>query len=398
MRSDRRRACGRRTSARSRVAVAGRAVALGLLGLVAGRAVSAATTYTAVTQPGFATRTPGPDAHVGTQDDVVPLPLPGDDGIGGTADDLFANPAGAASYLRFAQLPLGGDYDVFATGTLVVQSFGGPPSLREATVFDLAANTAQTNGLVGSLSDVKFLPHFVRLGSNGALSAAVTLRTCVLFGSSCVDVVTTMTGGAVTRVPGSDDPSLVPGLTPAQAAYLAQLKTAAPPAWTQIWLLVLAPTVLGPSNVFGPTAVFFHGGTASAVFALVTTDAAPLPPDPDLDGIESPGDNCAFTPNGDQLDGGGIGSASGADGIGDACQCGDVNADGRVTLSDAVLVTRSLLVPPLATLTRQDLCDVGGPPSPATQGCTITDAVLIRRALLQPPSATLGQVCPPALP
>lgn len=90
----------------------------------------------------------------------------------------------------------------------------------------------------------------------------------------------------------------------------------------------------------------------------------------------------------DQLDRGGLGSNSDADGIGDAGQCGDVNGNGRVTLADATLVTRSLLLPPTATLTRPELCNVAG-----STACTLADAAVIRRALLIPPTATIASQC-----
>jgi hypothetical protein len=75
-----------------------------------------------------------------------------------------------------------------------------------------------------------------------------------------------------------------------------------------------------------------------------------------------------------------------------------VNGDGSVTITDAVVIQRSLVQPPTATQTKPALCDVGGAPSPATQNCTITDAVIIRRALLAPPTAIIQQVCAPASP
>src|SRR5271157_2429286 len=54
-------------------------------------------------------------------------------------------------------------------------------------------------------------------------------------------------------------------------------------------------------------------------------------PDTDGDGILDPYDNCPYTYNPDQKDSGGVGSGSPPDGIGDACQCADVNNDGFVT-------------------------------------------------------------------
>ncbi len=117
--------------------------------------------------------------------------------------------------------------------------------------------------------------------------------------------------------------------------------------------------------------------------------------DTDSDGIDDACDNCLDVSNWDQLDRGGLGVGNTPDGIGDACQCGDVSGDGRITVADAVIITRSLLTPPTATPARPDLCDVGGSPSPATQNCSMSDAVIIRRALLSPPTATIQPVCVP---
>jgi hypothetical protein len=103
-------------------------------------------------------------------------------------------------------------------------------------------------------------------------------------------------------------------------------------------------------------------------------------------------DNCRYAPNAGQDDTGGIGGSSGPDGIGDECQCGDVNGNGSVTLSDSLIIRYSLVTPPLTTMARPDLCDVGSSP-----GCTLTDATIVRWAQVTPPAATIQQVCAPAL-
>jgi hypothetical protein len=103
-------------------------------------------------------------------------------------------------------------------------------------------------------------------------------------------------------------------------------------------------------------------------------------------------DNCRYWPNASQGDSGGIRAGSAPDGIGDACQCGDVNGDGRVTSADSAIILRSLLVPPLAAMARPELCDVGG-----AAGCTSADAAIVLRAQLTPPLATIQQNCDPAL-
>lgn len=96
--------------------------------------------------------------------------------------------------------------------------------------------------------------------------------------------------------------------------------------------------------------------------------------DDDGDGVANDVDNCPTVANADQSDSGGLDSAT-PDGVGDACQCGEVNGDGVISGTDAVLIQRYLLgLPPLITVER---CDVSGDGL-----CTNTDAVLIQRALL----------------
>ena len=89
--------------------------------------------------------------------------------------------------------------------------------------------------------------------------------------------------------------------------------------------------------------------------------------DPDADGVGSPCDNCPDVWNPDQADGGGVGAGSGPDGVGDVCQCGDVNRDTRVTATDATILfneargnpTGVLLGPELADVNENGLCTTG---------------------------------------
>jgi hypothetical protein len=115
--------------------------------------------------------------------------------------------------------------------------------------------------------------------------------------------------------------------------------------------------------------------------------------DYDGDGVPDSIDDCPYTYNPDQQDTGGIGSGSAPDGIGDVCQCGDVNGNGFVTLADSVIILRSLLIPPTATVQNPQLCDVGG-----SAECTLADSVIILRANLSPPTATVSQNCAAAKP
>ncbi len=133
----------------------------------------------------------------------------------------------------------------------------------------------------------------------------------------------------------------------------------------------------------------FLGADCDNCAAVANADQA----DADADGRGNVCDNCRYAANPSQLDRGGKGSSNTPDGIGDACQCGDVSGDGKVTTVDAVQIARSLLSPPTVILPQPQLCDVGG-----TKACATADAVIIRRSLLSPPTASLLQQCAPANP
>jgi hypothetical protein len=180
---------------------------------------------------------------------------------------------------------------------------------------------------------------------------------------------------------------------------------AIPPAWTKF-------TPVGISDDGRRIVATATDGTGAPLSFHVTLDPPP-PLDSDGDGVLDDGDgsgtvgdapcstgattgcddNCRYTANPSQVDHGGIGAGSLPDGIGDPCQCGDVNGDGWVSLADATIITRSLIAPPTATLANPSLCDVGGPP-----GCSSSDVVILRRAILNPPTASVQQRCAPATP
>ena len=118
--------------------------------------------------------------------------------------------------------------------------------------------------------------------------------------------------------------------------------------------------------------------------------------DTDGDGIPDSIDNCPYTPNPDQKDSGGVGVGSPPDGIGDACQCGDVNGDGIVDLTDKTILSRSLAgLSPYGSVGAMPgflKCDVNGDGL-----CNLADKTVLSRAL-----AGLGpgiqQKCTAAIP
>ncbi len=104
-------------------------------------------------------------------------------------------------------------------------------------------------------------------------------------------------------------------------------------------------------------------------------------------------DNCPYVAN-DQSDSGGVG-ASGPDGIGDACQCGDLDGDGDADPSDGARLREALADPVGAALSPAAAarCSVIGAPG----SCDVLDVAVIARAnaSLAPP---LAQACAAAQP
>ena len=103
---------------------------------------------------------------------------------------------------------------------------------------------------------------------------------------------------------------------------------------------------------------YTYDATHARLTRVVGTPANLLPNDPDGDRVDAASDSCPHAYNPDQLDAGGIGEASSPDGIGNACQCGDVDGTGSVTMDDGyAILTQGFSLSPLAM---PDLCDVNG--------------------------------------
>jgi hypothetical protein len=148
---------------------------------------------------------------------------------------------------------------------------------------------------------------------------------------------------------------------------------------------------------FSDTTIALTGATVPEADAVWTGFKWQLSETSDKDGDTIPDqfDNCPFTANTDQKDSGGIGMGSPPDGIGDACQCGDVNNDGIVSTSDNTILTRSLVgLPPYGSVGAMPgaaKCDVNG-----DGVCTTADLTIITRALVNL-SPGIKQVCPAAI-
>jgi hypothetical protein len=120
--------------------------------------------------------------------------------------------------------------------------------------------------------------------------------------------------------------------------------------------------------------------------------------DTDGDGIPDPIDNCPYTPNADQKDSGGLNTTT-PDGIGDVCQCGDIDNNGIVNANDGTKYLRaSLGLSPYGSIAAMpgaaapEKCDVNG-----DGVCNANDASIITRATLGL-SPGIQQKCTAAVP
>jgi hypothetical protein len=137
------------------------------------------------------------------------------------------------------------------------------------------------------------------------------------------------------------------------------------------------PQSVAPGEVITATATDSAGNTSE--FSACRTTGPGGPADPDGDNPGGGGDNCPYVPNPTQADSGRVGSSV-PDGIGDACQCGDVAADGRVDAADVALYRDHLRNPAVYWLTddARRLCSIVGEDP---QVCDLLDLVVLRRAL-----------------
>jgi len=111
-------------------------------------------------------------------------------------------------------------------------------------------------------------------------------------------------------------------------------------------------------------------------------------PDTDGDGIPAYADNCPFAANPGQEDTGGLATST-PDGIGNACQCGDVTGNGIVNGQDANVIQRhGMHAEPNQLFLVPGNCDVSG-----NDQCNGQDANAVKRAALGHPSPTFGQNC-----
>jgi len=112
----------------------------------------------------------------------------------------------------------------------------------------------------------------------------------------------------------------------------------------------------GPGGAALVTETYAYDPATARLSGIGASVGSPVSDDPDGDRVPVSGDICPNAWDPAQLDRGGLGEGSGPDGIGDGCQCGDVDGTGQVTLSDAFAILMFGFGD--ETLSRPDLCDV----------------------------------------
>ena len=147
----------------------------------------------------------------------------------------------------------------------------------------------------------------------------------------------------------------------------------------------LAADHLNPS---GPRALWLANGYFGAIYRRGAF-AGP-PPDADLDGVADSIDDCRYEANPAQTDSGGPNGAT-ANGIGDACECGDLGTNGRVEDAD-VSALRSWLARAPGPVPALQRCSVRGGIE-----CDVVDWAVLRRARLSL-APGIAEVCAAASP
>jgi len=162
-----------------------------------------------------------------------------------------------------------------------------------------------------------------------------------------------------------------------------------------------ARDVLDWNPTSGAWAFAYKGGVLGWPDGANLDEVSGIPLDGDGDSVFNTADNCPYVANPTQADGGGV-AVSSPDGIGDACQCGEVTNDGRVLQGD-VSAIRTGLTGSTGSILAPQRCSVIGPvlatvlASGMRTDCDVVDVAVIRRALLHR-APGIAQACQPAVP
>ena len=159
-----------------------------------------------------------------------------------------------------------------------------------------------------------------------------------------------------------------------------------------LWLGSAGNAVFIPENPVNIVSIIIAARVSDRI-GWIASQIDLVADDTDRDGIANQFDNCPFAANASQIDSGGLGFGTTSDGIGDACQCGDVTGEGQVNDTDAAFIKRKALSLSAPLFIVPNNCDVTGDGQ-----CNGTDATLIRHAAAGTINPLFGQHCPNAMP
>lgn len=174
------------------------------------------------------------------------------------------------------------------------------------------------------------------------------------------------------------------------SATLGQIQIGTPNGQAPTITLEGAAEVAGlpPGNPFVEP-----GGTTIAGDQALLTGSGATGEDFDGDGVQNDTDNCVFTFNPLQADNGGFATTA-VDGLGDLCQCGDLDMDGQIqnTGSD-VSRLRQVVAGLDSDENSLGLCSVSDSPS-----CDMKDVIVLQRQLVGAPAPPIASACLRAIP
>lgn len=159
-----------------------------------------------------------------------------------------------------------------------------------------------------------------------------------------------------------------------------------------LWVGAPGNAVFIPENPVNTASVAIASRISDRI-GWISTQIDLAAEDTDRDGITNEFDNCPFVANANQADNGGLGFSTTPDGIGNACQCGDVTGEGQVNDTDAAFIKRQALGLAAPLFIVPNNCDVTG-----DGRCNGTDATLIRHAAAGTVTPLFGQNCPSSMP
>jgi hypothetical protein len=154
---------------------------------------------------------------------------------------------------------------------------------------------------------------------------------------------------------------------------------------------IVVPPFVFTAGTYTINAAIRDGSTEIRDTTCCTFTVQPRPAnlDSDGDGIFDAVDNCPLNSNPSQTDSGGLNSAT-PDGIGDACQCGDLDGNGIVNTADLRLYGEVIQPGGPLWVEKPELCNLSG-----SLGCDKADVTTLRQTLAG--TATFAPLCRGAL-